>query len=764
MVSVKPAAQPRWLVRLPTATQTSFPNCTAGTAGCGNTDGFVAIYSSALALLHHTYIGGGGNDQVNGVAVDIWGNIYATGFATPAVAPNFPVTNGIASSAVRPNWDAATASPLNAAVAFVAKWACTTGSPAIGVPSPAFGVTNGVNSQMPICGGGNNLKTLSNSALFGGAGSFVNPQQTALGQNGVTEAGLAIAVDQNGWGQTGVAGVPPSGFVNAAGFPDIVPNSENGNNCNTTGTGNGFGVGRCVSSATGTNGGFQPGLSGPHVYVVGNTANRNFVNSLVFNASCTAAPAFSSVAVPALCPVPEVWGGGVTATGALPTIPFCDPLGNPGGGGYPSAGPGVCPAGGEPLGDIRIKPVTGGVNSGQTQGWLASFQFPAVTQAVVNADRGPASTTTTTLNPPTIPNYIILQPTTCPPPGLPACIQGDVATATHASSILTTDPAPPANFGCGATCPNAFLGSWNAVAVDSDQQVYVLGQVGMSPGAAAATPALFGTGAPNRLALEMERISPYANTPAGNVSASYPNFCSGPGNAPCAIPEILFPFSGTTPAGSTTSFLVDVGTGVGGGAGSIFNSSFGQILPGAPPYPNPNQAGGLGNGIAVNLYREAFFAGTTTVLTAPGAAVTLPVTADTDVAPSPGPHVQDLDITGTISGYSALPACALSGGGGTGATCSLAAGQSAGDLALTNGVLVAGPNCTAALPPAVHGCGAAPGASVFFCSSCITAGGSGYSSSPTVTFTPAPANNGALTYLATSPLSAPTSAGSAYPG
>ena len=283
----------------------------------------------------------------------------------------------------------------------------------------------------------------------------------------------------------------------------------------------------------------------------------------------------------------------------------------------------------------------------------------------------------------------------------------------------------------------------------------MLGQIGMSPGAAAATPALFGTGAPDRLALEMERISPYANTPAGNVSASYPNFCPGPGNGPCAIPEILFPFSGTIPAGSTTSFLVDVGTGVGGGAGSIFNSSFGQILPGAPPYPNPNQFGGLGNGIAVNLYREAFFAGTTTVLTAPGAAIALPVTADTDGAAAPGPHVQDLDITGTISGYSALPACALSGGGGTGATCSLAAGQSAGDLALTNGVLVAGPNCTAALPPAVHGCGAASGASVFFCSSCITAGGSGYTSSPTVTFTPAPANNGALSYLATSPLSAP---------
>ena len=76
---------------------------------------------------------------------------------------------------------------------------------------------------MPICGGSNNLKTLSNSALFGGAGTFINPQQTVIpGQNGITEAGLGIAVDLNGWGQAGVTGVAPSGFQNEAGFPDIV--------------------------------------------------------------------------------------------------------------------------------------------------------------------------------------------------------------------------------------------------------------------------------------------------------------------------------------------------------------------------------------------------------------------------------------------------------------------------------------------------------------------------------------------------------------
>ena len=419
--------------KTPDGNQTSFHNCTAGTAGCGNTDGFVAIYSSALALLHHTYIGGGGNDQVNGVAVDIWGNIYATGFATPAVAPNFPVTNGIASSAVRPNWDAATASPLNAAVAFVAKWACTTGSPAIGVPSPAFGVTNGVNSQMPICGGGNNLKTLSNSALFGGAGSFVNPQQTALGQNGVTEAGLAIAVDQNGWGQTGVAGVPPSGFVNAAGFPDIVPNSENGNNCSARAALGITGLARLAAlrARQGPTADSNPVYPAPMCMLLG--IPRTVISSIAWFSMHRAQqrPSFRARPCPLSAPFRK------SGAAASPRPAHCPPsrsaircnrLPRRQGATIPSTGPGVCPAGGEPLGDLRVKPATGGVNSGQTQGWLASFQFPAVTQAWSRRP-GSSTTTVTTLNPPTIPNYIILQPTTCPVADLPACIQGEVVTA-----------------------------------------------------------------------------------------------------------------------------------------------------------------------------------------------------------------------------------------------------------------------------------------------------------------------------------------------
>ncbi len=743
-----------------------FSNCTAtgaAAAGCGTNDGFVAYFSNALAVQNAVYIGGGGNDQVNGVAVDVWGNVYATGFATPAVAPNFPVTRGIAQTSLRAGWDAAQG-PLGSAVAFVAKWACTTGTPPIGVPSPP--------PAMPACGGTNNLGTMANSALFGGsanggynvggtitpAGSFINPQQMAIitpvggvpptagsNINGITEAGMAIAVDQNGWGQQGVAGIAPSGFINAAGFPDIVPNSESTAACNLAANGNnGIPAPRCAVSATNsaTTGGFEPGLSGPHVYVAGMTASRDFVNSLVVNASCRVAPFVSSTAVPALCPVPEVWGGAVTAAGATPT-PRCDTV----------DGNGVCPAG-LPAGviqDIRIKTIGGTIggstfnfNAGQTQGWLASFQFPAVTQEVVQPPLTTSTTTVTSLNPPTVPNYVILQPATCPPQ-LAGCIEGGTNPAIPALPFVAANfPAP--NYGCvafgvptptGVTCPTPFFGSWNAVAVDSDQQVYVIGQIGMSGTTGAGGGfGVFGTGAPNRLALELERIQPYANTPGGNVSAVFPNFCPGPANAPCAFPELQFPFSGTVPGGSTTSLLVDNFPGAGGGAGgpgSILNSNFGQILPGAPPFPNPNQPGGLGNGIAVSATREAFFVGTTTVLTVPGAAPpTATATADLDGAN----HVLDIVVTGAGAGYTTLPTCTITGGGGTGATCSLAAGgfTLSGAGSITGGPGIGNP-----------------------CPACITAGGTGYTAVPVVTLSAPPAAaTSALTYINATPLVAPS--------
>ena len=687
------AGSPAATTATPDGNQKTFNNCTSTTGGCGLTDGFVAIFSSSLALQHATYIGGGGNDQVNGVAVDVWGNIYATGFATPNVAPNFPVTRGIAVSTARPGFDAAQVSQNNA-TAFVAKWTCTTGG--FGVPSPPFGITNsaisGVNSQMPTCGGSNNLATLGNSALFGGSAAgntFINPQQTVLGQPGITEAGMGIAVDQNGWGQTGVAGAnggpttpggPAAGSAfglasNGAGFPDIVPISESGATCNTGATGtNGFGVGKCAVSRTGTNGGFQPGVSGPHVYIVGSTASRDFVNSLVFAASCKTPPFVSSTAVPAVCPTPEVFGAGIVPVAAptnanfLPGRAYCDPLTDAGGSIASN-----CPSAiGGQIADLRVKTVTGGSNSGQTQGWLASFQFPAITQVASPAGSG----TVTTLNPPTVPNYIVLQPATCPAPSTSAgttntvCIQGEVATpltsiegqnattaAPHASVLTAATQAPPPFFGCnGVTCPTAFMGGWNAVTVDSDQQVYVIGQIGMSPGTA---PGLFGTGTPNRLALEIERIAPYANTSAAIGASLQPNFCPGGSDAPCAFPLEQFASSGAF----GTDFLVD---SVAPGTGPGLNSNYGFILPGAPPLPNPNQEGGLGNGIAVNPLREAFFVGTSTELTAP---ITAPATAGA-VTTAAG-VVTAIAIATPGSGYTVAPTCTIvaTSGGGSGATC-----------------------------------------------------------------------------------------------
>jgi hypothetical protein len=233
------------------------------------------------------------------------------------------------------------------------------------------------------------------------------------------------------------------------------------------------------------------------------------------------------------------------------------------------------------------------------------------------------------------------------------------------------------------------------------------------------------------LALEIERISPYANTPS-----NFGNFCPGPGNAPCAFPEPLWP---APVFAATSSFVVDVASGS-GGAG-ILNSNFGQILPGAPPSPDPNQPGGLGNGIAVSSLREAFFVGTTTAVTASGAPPAPAAPTATATTTGGGSvlnvivNTNNCNAGATNCGYTSLPSCSITGGAGTGATCSLAAGGFTLD---GSGNLVA------------PGGGTFP----FTCSACITAGGTGYTATPTVTLgvppTP-PVGGGALNFLTTTP-------------
>jgi hypothetical protein len=57
----------------------------------GTLDAFVAKFSPSGALLYSTYLGGTGDEEAYGLAVDSQGNAYVTGYTT---SPDFPVTPG----------------------------------------------------------------------------------------------------------------------------------------------------------------------------------------------------------------------------------------------------------------------------------------------------------------------------------------------------------------------------------------------------------------------------------------------------------------------------------------------------------------------------------------------------------------------------------------------------------------------------------------------------------------------------------------------
>jgi len=219
----------------PTGFQKNFNQCTAGGGGLafcnhfaangtapliddpqGSIDGFVAEFNNGLTLLSATYLGGGGIDQVNGVAVDNGGNIYAAGVTQPGIAPFFPVVNGL-SSAINGGGPGVANAGTNGGPAFCAS---PVGIAALGAP-PA--VLNGIppcfqanydNYRGPLGGISafvvkfratttltaisNDLKTLANSALFGG--------------NAGGEQAIGIAVDQNGLPNTFTN--PPTAFAN----------------------------------------------------------------------------------------------------------------------------------------------------------------------------------------------------------------------------------------------------------------------------------------------------------------------------------------------------------------------------------------------------------------------------------------------------------------------------------------------------------------------------------------------------------------------
>jgi hypothetical protein len=65
--------------------------------GGGTLDSFVAKFNPAGALLYSTYLGGSGDEEAFGLAVDSQGNAYVTGNTTSA---DFPTTQGAYSGAL----------------------------------------------------------------------------------------------------------------------------------------------------------------------------------------------------------------------------------------------------------------------------------------------------------------------------------------------------------------------------------------------------------------------------------------------------------------------------------------------------------------------------------------------------------------------------------------------------------------------------------------------------------------------------------------
>jgi Beta-propeller repeat len=73
---------------------TAFPTAGAYQAlpGGSNRDGFVTKLNGSGARVYSTYLGGSGQDEVNGIDVDSLGRAYVTGFATAFSGNNFPTT------------------------------------------------------------------------------------------------------------------------------------------------------------------------------------------------------------------------------------------------------------------------------------------------------------------------------------------------------------------------------------------------------------------------------------------------------------------------------------------------------------------------------------------------------------------------------------------------------------------------------------------------------------------------------------------------
>lgn len=262
-------------------TSPNFPtqNALQSTIGGGNTDAFVTkLNATGNGLIYSTYLGGSGNDDGSGIAVDTAGNAYVTGFTSSI---NFPTLNAF-QSAFGGNTDAfvtklnATGSGLvystylggtnldfgNAIAVDTAGNAYVTGN----TTSPNFPTQNAFQSTF---GGGNDAFVTKLSAT--GSGLIYS---TYLGGSG-DDVGKGIALDT-------ANNAYVTGFTSSGNFPtqSAFQNTFGGTNdafvtkLNTTG--NGLVYSTYLGGSGDDDGNAIAVDSSGNAYVTGNTTSPNF--------------------------------------------------------------------------------------------------------------------------------------------------------------------------------------------------------------------------------------------------------------------------------------------------------------------------------------------------------------------------------------------------------------------------------------------------------------------------------------------------------
>jgi len=188
----------------------------------GGMDAFVTkINAAGSAQVYSTYLGGGGDDQGNGIAVDGAGNAYVTGYT---FSTNFPITNSVIQAGNGGNSDAF-ATKINSAGSALVYSTYLGGSGfdsgngiAVDSSGSAYltGYTGSANfpttNPLQAGSGGGNFDVFV--AKINAAGS-ARLYSTYLGGNG-DDSGNGVAVDQAGNAYV-------SGFTNSTNFPTTNP-------------------------------------------------------------------------------------------------------------------------------------------------------------------------------------------------------------------------------------------------------------------------------------------------------------------------------------------------------------------------------------------------------------------------------------------------------------------------------------------------------------------------------------------------------------